>query len=196
MFKALIAIALVSPLVQAVATLKPGIYHLVNLGHPYAPASVNHDNRVALPQDFSGNYDLWEVVALPGAVNDGVTIQNLRGNGYARIPPPAEVQFVPAGSPPSPFSTTLSGTADIPGDDAIGIPDIHIDYWTIGTPGGLVWTYNNTAGPEISLRPVQADRTAGQYWIFAAPGVLPFLSFHLRTKGIDAFFSPHLAASS
>ncbi|KAF7350508.1 hypothetical protein MVEN_01356400 [Mycena venus] len=167
MFITLIAVALFFPLIHAAATLKPGIYHLVNLGHPYAPASFNSENRVVLPEDFSGDYDLvwffcffpvptmlsfhiqWEVVA-PSVKTAGITIQNLRGKKYARISPPAEGQFVSTGSHPTAFSTVLSGTADFPGDDGI-IPDTHLDYWTIGAPGGLVWTYNISAGPEVSF---------------------------------------------
>jgi hypothetical protein len=36
----------------------PGTYHLVNLGEPYAPASFDKKNRVFLPNDFAGEYDM------------------------------------------------------------------------------------------------------------------------------------------
>lgn len=99
-------------------TLKPGVYHVVNLGHPYAPASFDNKNRVVLPQDFSGNYDLvltfcfspvtimltfftkWEVVTHPERA-DRITIQNLRGKNYAQISSPAQVRRVPPRSPSS-----------------------------------------------------------------------------------------------
>ncbi|KAJ7800331.1 hypothetical protein B0H14DRAFT_3156111 [Mycena olivaceomarginata] len=93
--------------------------------------------------------------------------------------------------PPTAFRTVLSGTADFPGDDT-SIPDRYLDYWTIGIPGGLVWTYNSSTGPEVrlfaltfetllilptpgSLRPLTPLVNAGQYWMFAAQGSLPFL---------------------
>ncbi|KAJ7910683.1 hypothetical protein B0H13DRAFT_601957 [Mycena leptocephala] len=184
-----IILALIFPLIRAAATLKPGVYHVVNLGHPYAPASFDNKNRVVLPQDFSGNYDLWEVVTHPERA-DRITIQNLRGKNYAQISSPAQGQFVSTGNHPTAFSTVLSGTADFPGDDVI-IPDTHLDYWTIGAPGGLVWTYNNTVGPEVSLRPLGANRTAGQYWMFAAEGSLPFLPRDLN-ETMEAILSPRL----
>ncbi|KAF8189931.1 hypothetical protein K438DRAFT_1971431 [Mycena galopus ATCC 62051] len=193
MFATLIAIALIFPLIRAAATLKPGVYHVVNLGHPYAPASFDNKNRVVLPQDFSGNYDLWEVVA-PSNGTTGITIQNLRSQKYARISPPAEGQFIYSGDHPTPFSTVLSGTADFPGDDMF-IPDTHLDYWTIGGPAGLVWTYNNSVGPEVHLCPLSANRTAGQYWMFATQGSLPFLPRDLNDT-MEAFLSPRLVFSS
>ncbi|KAJ6571817.1 hypothetical protein B0H19DRAFT_669673 [Mycena capillaripes] len=185
----IIVLALILPLIRAAATLKPGVYHLVNLGHPYAPASFDNKNRVVLPQDFSGNYDLWQVLT-PSNRADGITIQNLRGKKYAQIAPPAKGQFVSTGNRPTAFSTVLSGTADFPGDDVF-IPDTHLDYWTISAPGGLVWTYNNSAGPEVSLRPLDVNRTAGQYWMFAAEGSLPFLPHDLN-ETMGAFLSPRL----
>ncbi|KAJ6590530.1 hypothetical protein DFH09DRAFT_206902 [Mycena vulgaris] len=186
-----VSLPLILPLICAAATLKPGVYHLVNLGHPYAPASFNNKNRVFLPQDFSGNYDLWEVAS--GRV-DGITIQNLRGKKYAQMSSPAHGQFVSTGNHPTTFSTVLSGTADFPGDDVF-IPDTHLDYWTIGVPGGLVWTHNSSAGPEVSLRPLNADRTAGQYWMFAAQGSLPFLPRDLNDTA-KAVLSPRLIFTS
>ncbi|KAJ7484683.1 hypothetical protein FB451DRAFT_89825 [Mycena latifolia] len=193
MLAKIVSLTLILPLVRAAATLSPGVYHLVNLGHPYAPASFDHKNRVFLPQDFNGNYDLWEVVA-PSGRTDGITIQNLRGNKYAQISSPAEGRFVSTGNHPTAFSTVLSGTADFPGDDVV-IPDTYVDYWTIGTPSGLVWTYNNSIGPEVSLSPLNVDRTAGQYWMFAAEGSLPFLSRDLNDT-VEAILSPRLLFSS
>ncbi|KAJ6486836.1 hypothetical protein C8R45DRAFT_1098111 [Mycena sanguinolenta] len=181
MFATIIAWALIFPL-----TLKPGVYHLVNLGHPYAPASFDSHNRVVLPQDFSGNYDLWEVVASTDEAT-GITIQNVRVKKYARISPPAEGQFLSTGNHPTAFLPTLSGTADFPGDDGF-IPPTHLDYWTIGAPVGLVWTFNISLGPEVYLSPLSANRNAGQYWMFAAEGSLPFLPRDLN----DTVLSPHL----
>ncbi|KAJ7660049.1 hypothetical protein B0H17DRAFT_335686 [Mycena rosella] len=130
MFIKIVSLALILPgLVRAAATLKPGVYHVVNLGHPYAPASFDTKNRVFLPEDFSGNYDLWEVIP-PSGRADSITIQNLRGKTYAQIPPPAEGQFVSTGKHPSAFTAVLSGTADFPGDGVI-IPDTYLDYWTV-----------------------------------------------------------------
>ncbi|KAJ6499608.1 hypothetical protein C8R47DRAFT_1258834 [Mycena vitilis] len=186
---AIFLVTLIFPLIRAAATLKPGVYHVVNLGHPYAPASYDSKNRVVLPQDLNGNYDLWEVVA-PSDPTAGITIKNLRAKKYAKISPPAEGQFVTTGNHPTSFATVLSGTADFPGDDEF-IPDTHLDYWTISAPGGLVWTYNNTAGPEVSLRPLDANRAAGQYWMFAAQGSLPFLPRDLN-ETMEAMLSPRL----
>ncbi|KAJ7166508.1 hypothetical protein C8R43DRAFT_1122079 [Mycena crocata] len=191
MFTNILLLTLIFPLIRAAATLKPGVYHVVNLGHPYAPASFNKKNRVILPEDFSGNYDLWEVVS---GRPDGITIQNLRGKKYARISPPAEGRFVSTGAHPTAFSTVLSGTADFPGDDVF-IPDTYLDYWTIATPSGLVWTYDNAAGPEVSLHPLNANRTAGQYWLFAAEGSLPFLPRDLNDT-MKAILSPRLTFPS
>ncbi|KAJ7136084.1 hypothetical protein C8R44DRAFT_393082 [Mycena epipterygia] len=190
MFTKIFSVTLILPLIRAAATLKPGVYHVVNLGNPYAPASFDSKNRVFLPPDFSGNYDFWEVDGGP----DGITIQNLRGKKYAQTSPPAEGRFVYTGNQATAFSTVLSGTADFPGDGVI-IPDTHLDYWTIGTPGGLVWTYNKSAGPEVSLLPLNANRTAGQYWMFAAQGSLPFLprdSNDTMDAIMDTILSPRL----
>ncbi|KAJ7437381.1 hypothetical protein B0H11DRAFT_2107792 [Mycena galericulata] len=192
MFTTILSITLILPLIRAATTLKPGDYFLVNLGHPYAPASFDSNNRVFLPQDFSGNYDLWEVVTPSGRV-DGITIQNLRGKKYAQISPPAEGQFVSTGNYATAFSTVLSGTADFPGDGE-SIPDTHLDYWTIGAPSGLVWTYDSSDGPEVNLRPFNANRTAGQYWMFAAEGSLPFLPRDLND--MDESLSPSLVFPS
>ncbi|KAJ7190929.1 hypothetical protein GGX14DRAFT_603057 [Mycena pura] len=188
MFPKILSLCLVFSLIRATTqTVGPGVYYLVNLGHPYAPASFDSRNRVFLPQDFSGNYDLWRVFA--GA--NSIMIQNLRENKYAQVSSPAEGRFVSAGSHPSTFSTVLSGTADFPGVEGV-IPDTHIDYWTIVAPNGLVWTYDDSAGPEVSLRLLNANRTAGQYWMFAAEGSLPFLPRDLT----GATLSPRLTFSS
>ncbi|KAJ7637080.1 hypothetical protein FB45DRAFT_865002 [Roridomyces roridus] len=169
-----LALCLTFSLVRGAVTVNPGVYHLVNLGSPYAPASFDDENRVYLPQPFSGEYDLWQVTAAASGSTKGVTIENLRQGKYAQISPPAQGQFVSTGTHPSIFSTVLSGTADFPGDPDNGIPDRYLDYWTIGAPNGLVWTYDSSAGPEVSLRPLTANRTRGQYWMFAAEGALPF----------------------
>ncbi|KAJ7770576.1 hypothetical protein B0H16DRAFT_1715234 [Mycena metata] len=190
MFMKVIFVALFFPLVRSAATLKPGVYHLVNLGDPYAPASFDNKNRVVLPNAFGGDYDLWEIVAPPERA-DSITIKNLRGKKFAQISPPAEGQFVSTGNRPTAFSTVLSGTADFPGDGGI-IPDRYLEYWTISTPSGLVWTYNNSAGPEVSLHPLNANRTAGQYWMFAAEGSLPFLPRDLDEPTDTTTFSPRL----
>ncbi|KAJ7039864.1 hypothetical protein C8F04DRAFT_281557 [Mycena alexandri] len=190
MFMKVVVVALFSPLVRSAATLKSGVYHLVNLGDPYAPASFDNKNRVVLPNAFGGDYDLWEIVAPPERA-DSITIKNLRGKKFAQISPPAEGQFVSTGNRPTAFSTVLSGTADFPGDDGI-IPDRYLDYWTIGTPSGLVWTYNNSAGPEVSLHPLNTNRTAGQYWMFAAKGSLPFLPRDLNEPTDAMTLSPRL----
>ncbi|KAJ7721946.1 hypothetical protein DFH07DRAFT_972098 [Mycena maculata] len=216
MFTKILSITLFFPLIRAAATIDPGSYLLVNLANPYAPASFDSKNRVFLPQPFSGNYDLgrtfsrspfsdfltfrfqWQVVT-PSERTDGITIQNLRGKKYAKISPPAEGQFVSTGNNATAFSTVLSGTADFPGDGEL-IPDTHLDYWTasaslpvIATPTGLVWTYDGSVGPEISLRPLNANRTAGQYWMFAAEGSLPILPRDLEE---EATLSPRLVFPS
>ncbi|KAJ7275096.1 hypothetical protein C8J57DRAFT_1313613 [Mycena rebaudengoi] len=182
------------PLACAAATLVPGTYHLVNLGEPYAPASFDKKNRVFLPNDFAGEYDMWEVKTT--SRRSAVTLQNLRGKKYAQISPPAEGQFVATGNHPTAFSTVLSGTADFPGDEGFGIPDTYLDYWTIGTPSGLVWTYDRSVSAEISLRPLNANRTAGQYWMFAAQGSLPFLPRRDLNGTADAIFNPRLDFAS
>ncbi|KAJ7149024.1 hypothetical protein C8R43DRAFT_1007833 [Mycena crocata] len=171
----------------ALQTLKPGVYHLVNLGHPYAPASFNNENVVVLPEDFSGNHDLWEVVKASQRA-DGITIQNIRGNKYARISSSAKPRFVFTGSHPTSFSTVLSGTVDFPGDGGM-IPDTYLDYWTIATPSGLFWTHDNAAGPAVSLHPLNVNRTAGQYWMFATEGSLPFLPRDMNDN-MKAILSP------
>ncbi|KAJ6631183.1 hypothetical protein B0H10DRAFT_2207568 [Mycena sp. CBHHK59/15] len=182
---------LLLPLIRAAATLKPGVYHLVNLGQPYAPASFDNQSRVFLPNPFSGDYDMWEVATPPGRA-DGVTIQNVRAKKYAQISP-AEGQYVATGNQPTAFTTILSGTADFPGDDVF-IPDTYLDYWTIGTPSGLVWTYEHSVSAEISLRPLNANWTAGQYWVFALKDALPFLPRDLDSlnRTMDVILSPRL----
>ncbi|KAJ7151046.1 hypothetical protein C8R46DRAFT_1357978 [Mycena filopes] len=193
MFITVILVGLFVTLVRSAATLKSGVYHLVNLGDPYAPASFDNKNRVVLPEPFGGDYDLWEIVAPPERA-DTITIKNIRGKKFAQISPPAEGQFVTTGNHPTAFATVLSGTADFPGDD--GIPDRYLEYWTIGTPGGLVWTYNNSAGSEVSLQPLNGNRPAGQYWMFATEGSLPFFPRDVDGRTDAMTLSPRLAFPS
>ncbi|KAF7323783.1 hypothetical protein MKEN_00599400 [Mycena kentingensis (nom. inval.)] len=156
-------------------TLTSGVYHLVNVEHPFSFASLDSKNRLYLPRSFSGIRDFWEITANMSTV----TIQHARRELYAQVSPPAEGgPYISAGSTPASFFTNYNGTIVIPGDGGF-IPDRQVDYWTVGTALGSVWTCD---GPnsEVVLLPFSPDSAERQHWMFATEFDLPFLRRHFE----------------